>query len=354
MSIHLRRPVLPFLLLAFILILACNLPKNLSPLEPISAPPPTGSIPSGGDLVEPIVEITHNTSPGAPGAGKLVYDVESQCTSAEHRAPYGDSYRINRLERPFRQDMTYLPDLDIETYQVGEDSAWWYVSIDLMGSDPNNTLGINYGVELDQDHDGFGDYIIWAHPTYTTTWDTVNVQIFQDKNHNSSGLSAENADAPIATDGYETLLFNGGAGDADPDLAWVRTNGSTPASVQFAFKKSWAGSVFMLGVLADASSKDVSKLDYVDRYSEAEAGSPIKEKEYYPLKALYGFDNACREAFGFIPTGYEPQLCPRDEPTRQPRTPQPDGPTEDLGCQEPSPPCPYGWAGEPDCYCIPG
>ena len=50
------------------------------------------------------------------------------------------------------------------------------------------------------------------------------MQIFQDTNHNTGGLSGEKSDAPLTADGYETLIFNGGAGDADPDLAWVRIN----------------------------------------------------------------------------------------------------------------------------------
>jgi hypothetical protein len=80
-------------------------------------------------------------------SGKLIYDVESQETASAKRAPYGDSYDINRLERPFLQDMTYLPDLDISTFQVKKDDNWWYVSVELVGTDPNNALGIDYGVE---------------------------------------------------------------------------------------------------------------------------------------------------------------------------------------------------------------
>ena len=38
---------------------------------------------------------------------------------------------------------------------------------------------------------------------------------------------------------------------------------------------------------------------YNDRFTEEEAGSPEKSEKYYPLKELYAFDNACREAFGF-------------------------------------------------------
>jgi len=57
-----------------------------------------------------------------------------------------------------------------------------------------------------------------------------------------------------------------------------------------------------------------SKMYYNDRFTEEEAGSPEKSEEHYPLKALYGFDNSCREAYGFKSTGYEPMLCPREKP----------------------------------------
>lgn len=320
------RSLAPAISILLIAILACNLPAAQS--TPAATEPVTQA-PAAAETDTPLATFTpsvnHVMTPASPNPGKLVYDVESDGTAPEKRAPYGDSYDINRLERPFLQDMTYVPDLDIVTYTVASDDTWWYVSIELIGTDPNNNLGIDYGVELDTNHDGFGDYIIWAHPPYTPNWDTLPVQIYQDTNHDTGGLSAEKSDAPITTDGYDKLIFNGGLDDADPDMAWVRINAGQKATVQFAFKRSWSGDVFMLGVLADAGLRDVGKLDYVDRFTEEQAGSPIKDKQYYPLKALYAVDNACREAFGFKPTGYEPQLCPRDEPPppQQPhKTPQ--------------------------------
>jgi len=286
--------------------------------EPATAAPPTAT-----------ATITHVLMPSdSVASGKLIYDVESRDTASAKRAPYGDSYDINRLERPFLQDMTYVPDLDISTFQVKQDDNWWYVSVELAGKDPNNAMGIDYGVELDIDHDGFGDYLVWAHPPYSSNWDTGPVRIFQDKNHDTGGRSAEKSDAPITTDGYEAPVFNGGIGDADPDLAWMRTGAGPHATVQFAFKESWSGSVFMLGVISDAGLKDPKKMDYVDRFTAADAGSPVRDNKNYPLGALFAVDNVCRAAFGFNATGYEPQLCPSTEPpaTKRPRTPSP--PTE--------------------------
>ena len=245
--------------------------------------------------------------------------------------------------------MTYVPDLDIATYTVSSDSTWWFVSIVLIGGNPNNELGINYGVELDLNHDGFGDYLILAHPPYDADWDTAPVQIFRDTNHDTGGLSGEKSDAPLTTDGYDTLIFNGGAGDADPDLAWVRVLSGSQATVQFAFKKSWSGAVFMLGTLADAGLKDPRQLDYVDRFTLPDAGSPVRDNRYYPLRALYLFDNTCRAAFGFRATGAEPQLCPNivPEATRKPGAPTVVGPCQPQSCGSG-----YTWIGEPVCGCV--
>lgn len=324
---HSARWALPSVSLVLVT-LACSLTSTTS-----SNPPIVNAIPAtaghGAASTEPV-------APGAPGAtaasetpapiahvmmpadkipsGTNIPDVVSQDTAPEQRAPYGDSYAINRFERPFLQDMSYVPDLDISSFTVSSDNDWWYVAIQIVGNDPNNKLGIDYGVELDTDHDGFGDYLVWAHPPYGSTWDTAPVQIFQDTNHDTGGLSAEKSDAPFQGSGYDSLIFHGGVGDADPDTAWVRYLSGGAATVQFAFKRSWSGSVFMIGPISDAGLKDPGKMDYNDRFTLADAGSPIKNNPNYPLKALFAVDNVCRAAFGFHVNGYEPQLCPNLAP----------------------------------------
>jgi hypothetical protein len=333
-----KRPYVFFVILV-VAAIACNMPSGISPSQPpiaFTSPPPIQpvqvvptldmSTPSPTATI-PVVHIKMPSS--AFGKGKLIYDVDSSGTGPEKRAPYGDSYDINRLERPFLQDMTYVPDLDIVSFNLKQDTDWYFVSIKLIGVDPNNSIGIHYAVELDTNADGFGDFIIWAFPPYTADWATEHVQVFADKNHNTGGISAEKSDAPFTADGYETLVFDGGSGPGDdPDLAWVRMAAGADSTIQFAFKRSWAGESFMYGVLADAGLKDVTKLDYVDRFKEAEAGSPVKDKKDYPLKALFAVDNTCREVFGFDSTGYEPMLCPRDQPkpTKEPSQPEPTVP----------------------------
>lgn len=191
-------------------------------------------------------------------------------------------------------------------------------------------MDIRYGVEIDNDADGFGDVLIWANAPYSQDWINENIKVYRDQNHDTSGISATRSDAPLTTNGYETPIFDlaGGLVD-DPDLAWVRTTFQPDATLQFAFKRSLTDGTFMLGVIADAGLRDVGKLDYVDRFTEADAGSPVRSNPHYPLGELYLVDNTCRAAYGFSPNGYEPMLCP---PPVEP-TPKPGD--QEAGCSNP-------------------
>lgn len=350
-----------FFMLAILILLvqACSMPGASAPTEtalpPTDAPAPTAEPPP-----TEMPGIQHQNIPVSAPDARPYPDVVSSDTAPEKRAPYGDSYDLNRLERPFTQDMTYIPDLDITLFSLSEDEDWYYVSIGLVGDNPNNPVGINYAVELDTDRDGFGNFLILAEPPYSEDWTAQNIKVYTDTNRDTAGRSATKSDAPFEGDGYDELIhdLDAGVGD-DPDLAWVRINAGPLATVQFAFKKSLAGSVFMYGVLADAGLKDVSKLDYVNHFTEREAGSPIRRNAYYPLQALFAVDNTCLQAFGFTPTGFEPKICPEIVQPLQvlereniPNTPGVDACTA-IGSPNPGN-CPYGWSDYPFCVCTPG
>src|SRR5512133_3479316 len=118
------------LLIIFVL-MACNLPtsQDAGPtlIPPSNTPMVVESSPTTENLATatespsptpepptPTVEVRHSLVPSTiVQLGKLVLDVVSVDTAAENRAPYGDSYDVNRFERPFMQDMTYVADLDI-------------------------------------------------------------------------------------------------------------------------------------------------------------------------------------------------------------------------------------------------
>jgi hypothetical protein len=321
----------PFVLSTTLLItamLACNLPSGVpTPVPAAQTAPP----------VQPQIQTTNTPQaipishvlvpPDTQTTGEYNYDVDSSGTAAEHRAPYGDSFNINLFERPFTQKvMDYHPELDIETFRLTADNDFYYVSIQMVSGDMNSEIGVDYGVEIDQNHDGFGDYLIWAHPAYTTTWTTDTVQVYSDTNHDTGGASADKSDAVFNGNGYDSLIFDQGKGE-DSDLAWVRLDPRINSAIQFAFKRTLAGSSFMWGVWADAGLKSPSMFNYNDRFKEADAGSPEKSEKYYPINAIYLVDNTCWAAFGFKPGGYEPHLCPPlgPRPTKKPKE-QP-GPT---------------------------
>jgi len=310
--------------ITLVLTLACNFISGQTPAapsQPGQQPPPAGlaSPPPAMTLIAqvftPTSAVTHLTTPEdvSPG-GNFNYDVESSGTAAEHRAPYGDSYRLNLFERPFTQSvMDYLPELDIVTFRLSQDSNWDYVFIELVGGDMNSQIVVDYGVEIDQDRDGHGDILVWAQPPYTTGWSTNTVRVYTDSNNDTGGASPEKSDAPFPGDGYDTIVFDQGQGN-DSDLAWVRLDPHTPSSVQFAFKRTLPGNSFMWGVWADAGLRDPAKFNYNDRFTEAEAGSPEVNEKDYPIKAVSQVDDTCWVPIGFVPNGYEPHLCPPLEP----------------------------------------
>ena len=289
-----------------LLVQGCNLPI-ISGQEPETALPPVSE-----ESSEPIpTVIGHQDIPISAPEAKPYPDVTSVDTAPENRAPYGDSYENNRLERPFTQDMTYIPDMDISAFSISEDDEWYFVSLGLIGNNPNNESDIRYMLELDTDLDSFGDYMIVAAPPYSESWTAENIKIYADTNKDSAGISPARSDAPFTGNGYDQLISSPleEIGD-DFDIAWIRINAGQFAVVQFAFKKTFSGDSFMYAVMADAGLKDVARLDYVDYFTESKAGSPVRDNPNYPLKELYAVDNTCFQAFGFTPTRYEPKICP--------------------------------------------
>ncbi|MBS4059421.1 MAG: hypothetical protein KG029_03390 [Bacteroidetes bacterium] len=353
------------ILVLFLTALACSLPgQDTQPptviietpqIEP--APLNPTAVPAATEDLAPV----HQIIPAAAPLAKPYPDVTSNGTASEKRAPFGDSYNINRLERPFMQDMTYQPDLDIAGFSISQDSEWYFVSIALVGRNPNNDLGIHYSVELDTNIDSFGDYLIVASPPYSEEWSADNIRIYKDTNRNTAGLSASRSDAPFTGDGFDSLIHDPAGGVIlDPDVAWVRINADNLAMVQFAFKKSWAGNQFLYSVMADAGPRDPSLLDYVDHWTFQDAGSPVRNEAFYPLGELFLVDNTCYQAIGFTPTGFEPKICPEivQPQITTPNDPSTPPPTEVDYCTSIGSPnpgnCPYGWSDAPYCYCTPG
>jgi hypothetical protein len=307
---------------------------NLSPSP--SSTPGTGSVPAtssaGGVVSAPVV---HQQTPGEPpGSVSMINDPTDTALAAEHRVNSGENYVVNIFERPFDQNMqTYYPDLDIAKTGYSKDATWVYMTITLVGPDPKRGgLPGVYGVEMDVNKDGRGDYLVVVTAPTSTSWSSDGVKVFADPNHDVGSIHPIQSDpANPASDGYESVLYDQGKG-TDPDLAFARIAPNDPHTVQLAFKWSLVNSsAFTWGAWSfDPGMFHPDWFDYNDHFTPAQAGSPVLElKQYYPPKALYLMDNTCRWGAGFIPDASIPGVCPVPvPPTPQPgHVPATPGPT---------------------------
>ena len=328
------RRIVPLLV---IILVACNMPfTSTAPPSDISGgamdtpgmldtpePPITSGV---TDTVEPppaasetpTATIQHLVTPGE-GASS-VYTIgdtisgDTASTGKTNEPPGGDIYLNNLYERPFNaltQDI-FFPDLDIRTAKLGLSGDWMYATIQLYGLDPaTSTLAGSYGIEIDLDLDGRGEWLIMAAPPLPDDWTTDGVTSWNDTDGDVGQKYACIADPPQTADSYDKLYVGSGVGD-DPDAAWARYIGGTPPAMQIAFKHSMIAydSKFMWGVWADQGVDEPQWFDYHDHFTYEEAGSPFSYiTEFYPIKAIAELDNTCRTTFGFAPVGNEPCLC---------------------------------------------
>lgn len=240
-------------------------------------------------------------------------DVNSSVDATKRMAPGGDSFVNGLYERPFNANTmdTYFPYLDIVDTQAFKDDTWAYASITLAGADSNGKLPGKYGVELDLNRDGRGDWLVLASGPASTDWTTQGVQAWKDTDGDVGGVIPMVADRnPSNGDGYETLVFDQGHGD-NVDGAWVRVAPTDPKTIDIAIKLSMLGDPksYAVGAWAGTAALNPAKFDLNDSMTHIVAGSPLPGLQVYPLKALAEVDNTCRLAVGFAPTGNEPGLC---------------------------------------------
>ncbi|NSW53884.1 MAG: hypothetical protein HPY85_15395 [Anaerolineae bacterium] len=261
------------------------------------------------ELVAPTA-IQHLVVPVGPGlAWSEIADTFSGNTAAEKRAPEGDLYTSQQLlERPFNQAMAYVPQVDIRGAELAKDNQFIYVTINL--DQVVQQFDASYGVELDVDADGRGDYLVWAVQPDSDLWTIDKVFIYTDTNHDVGGANVLASDAPNGGDGFDGLLFSASQFD-DPDLAWARINPDRGGSIQFAFKDSFieGGASFFWRVWADAGLQNPAAFYYHDFYEFSHAGSPLADSEAYPLGTVFALDNTCRMPFQIANDGFEPGLC---------------------------------------------
>lgn len=291
--------------------------------EPPTEMPPTDEpveiLPTEEPSPTPIMHlVVANITP--PGKPQVIHDQESDRKADQKEAYAGDEFLRGRYERPFDQNMNYIPVIDIKQANLfrDKDDEFIYAIIHLKEDPalfPDSQFG--FGIELDLDIDGRGDVLIWTARPLSKEWSVEGVSIWKDLNKNIGSLSPMRSDPSPGDDGYEIKVFDAGVG-ADPDLAWSRISSDDPKLVELSFKKDLLDDtkVFLWGAWAIQGEDQFNLFDHHDHYSFEEAGSPMKsETAYYPLKAMYALDNTCRAASGYNPNGGEPGLCPISAPS---------------------------------------
>ena len=286
--------------------------------ESPSGPPPA-TIPPATEAAPPTAEppavptptVAHVAFPVNPGGTTSFMTDRSSAALAGERRSIADNLDIGLLERPFTANvMDYQGYLDLNRGEVSIGAPWIYVSLFLEGAPPAGSTAV-YGVEVDVDVDGRGDYLIVGTAPASTDWTTNGVRILRDTNNDVGATHPMLVDPPSGGNGYDELVFDQGQG-TDPDAAWIRLAPGSSTRVQVAFKYAAIGSPneWTWGVWADEGVNKPEWFDYNDHFTAAEAGSPTSGSSLYPIKALASVDNSCRWAVGFTPDGTEPGICP--------------------------------------------
>ena len=271
--------------------------------------------------------------PGNPGSPAQTKDDIDTSKTAPEKYALGDSFRLGNLERPLTEtDMDYQPETDLIEISISKKSDFYYFTIEIFsGSEDGGFPSSSYGIEFDTDMDGRGDVLLWAEGVDSEDWTVEDVSVLSDSNNDVGGTQPVVPDGNSG-DGYDEVLFSNDKMD-DPDAAWQRKEASD--MIYLAIKTSLVGeSRFMWKAWADSGVADPAQFDYNDAYSESQAGSPIKNSEFYPLGDLNRMDCTCWVAYNFAPTGNEPGGCV----TSQPAPSQPDEPPPPPPEEEPAPP----------------
>lgn len=293
-------------------ILACSASQKAAPPSSVAS----ATVPPEANTATAVpTTIVHTILPGELPAASVsqVSDWNSSTVANQHRTAGGDNIAANAYERPFNANAmdTYFPNLDILKGGVFSAAPWVYVSITMAGQAASGGLPDNYSVELDLNLDGRGDVLVMASKP-GASWSTEVVRAWKDTNQDVGGSHPISADAPVSGDGYETLVFDQGAG-SDPDLAWARISATEPNTVQLAFKQSLIDNdpTYAWGLWAmSPNTFNPAWFDFNDHFTAEQMCSPLAElKSYYPIKAFAEVDNTCRAAVGFTPTSSIPGLC---------------------------------------------
>jgi hypothetical protein len=272
--------------------------------------------PTTSVLASSLPDGSNNTLVPTSGTGKeqIIYDQVDTSTASQKRAFGGDQFNTGKFERPFDQNMAYLPYLDIvKSTMQRDDKNFIYVTIQMAAPIADSTeKPARYGLLLDPNLDGRSEFLVLAQKPATTDWSVTGVDVWKST---SAGKpkTADSGPIPVTGSmGYDVNLFSSGKG-SDVDLAWVRLSPDKPDTVEIAFRNSLVGgekSRFVWRPVTDGAEYANTLYDLNVSYTLEQAGSPLGDSLFYPLKEVYAVDSTCRVASGYTASGNEPGLCP--------------------------------------------
>ncbi len=125
-------------------------------LASMAAPSSTATQPDeSGGLLIPVT---------GTGKEQVIYDQVNTTTAKQKQSFGGEQFSVGKFERPFDQDMNYLPYLDIiKSTLQREDPNFVYATIQVavpVSSAPDKPA--LYGLELDTNLDGRSEFLILA------------------------------------------------------------------------------------------------------------------------------------------------------------------------------------------------
>ncbi|HEX7555698.1 MAG TPA: hypothetical protein VF338_03665 [Leptolinea sp.] len=254
-----------------------------------------------------------DTLPGEPqGSSQVIHDQSSAATAKQKKAPGGDVYSLGRFERPFDQQMVYLPALDMVRAELFRPSdGWIYFKISLEAT-PAPPPAV-YGVELDLNIDGRGDLLIQALAPSSKEWSEAGIKMWWDSDGDVGGRVINRSDPrKFRGSGFETLKIDSDANKSSGQI-WTRLQKVPNLGMEIAMREDLIGGKdgkFSWKPYTDGVPFPPSQYDLNDYYLLEEAGSPIMGERDYPLKAVYAVDNTCKGLSGLAPSGLEQGVCP--------------------------------------------
>jgi hypothetical protein len=280
--------------------------QNTTPARPAAtaAVTPTikGTPRSGASLIE--------TRPGSPhGSPQVIHDQVCRQTAAEKKAPGGDEFTTGRFERPFDQNMNYLPALDIQRAELYRpENGWAYVSI-ILEDAPAPSPAV-YGIELDLNIDGRGEYLIQFPAPSTPDWSESGIKMWWDSDGDVGGQVINRSDPKgYKGSGFEALKIDSVAGK-NKGKVWTRLIDNGIQAAVHEELLGGKGGKFTWQPFSEGQPFSSSQYDLNDYYPPSKAGSSIVGDMDYPLKELFAIDNTCKGLSGLTPSGAEQGVCP--------------------------------------------